>query len=105
MRRRTSSGFSECRPRGAVIPVFHVGRLLGTSGDGLEPAERILMVARKENPVGLLVDEVREVIAVPASDFGPAPDPRSRFVEGIARKAGKSYRLLDPAAVAALEIG
>lgn len=92
--------------RGSVVPVFHVGRLLGLSGDddSLEPAERVLLVSRKENRVGLLVDEVRHVIAVPDEDLEPVPPTvSSEFVMGVARKGTELYALLNHQRVAATD--
>lgn len=103
--------------RGNVVPVFHVGRMLHVSGDGdaIEPAERVLMVSRRkaggaiENVVGLLVDEVLEVIAVPDQDLGPVPSTiggaGAEFVVGVARKGSNLYGLLNQARVAAQETG
>ena len=97
--------------RGNVVPIFHVGRMLGLSGDGdsIEPGERILIVARKENVVGLLVDEVLEVLAVPENDLGPVPStvhgPRAEFVVGIARKAEAVYGIHNHTRVARVEPG
>lgn len=98
--------------RGSVVPIFHVGRMLDTDVDGrIEPAGRILLVNRTKvdaapgadgaaqparrggHPVGLLVDEVREVAAVPEEALGPVPPtlrgPRSGFVSGVARRGRK----------------
>jgi purine-binding chemotaxis protein CheW len=107
--------------RGNVVPIFHVGRMLGLSGekDSIEPAERILLVARKaaepvpgsdgspraaDSAVGLLVDEVLEVISVPEEDLGPLPStvngPRAEFVVGVARKTPNLYVLLNHQRVA-----
>lgn len=91
--------------RGTVVPIFHVGRLLDLDVEGrIEPAERILLVSRKENPVGLLVDEVREVVAVPDESLGPVPPtvhgPRAEYVTGVARKGQELYVLLNHTRVA-----
>lgn len=96
--------------RGAMVPIFHVGRLLGLSGDGLEPGERILIVPRgtpgtREGEVGLLVDEVREVISVPSQDLLPPEAPSLRgWVVALARKGGKSHAVLDHRRIAGLEV-
>lgn len=103
--------------RGNVVPVFHVGRMLHVSGEGdaIEPAERVLMVSRRkaggaiENVVGLLVDEVLEVIAVPDQDLGPVPSTiggaGAEFVVGVARKGQNLYGLLNQVRVAAQDTG
>ena len=96
--------------RGSVVPIFHVGRMLDLDVEGrIEPAERILLVARKENPVGLLVDEVREVVAVPDESLGPVPPtvrgPRAEFVNGVARKGSDLFVLLNHTRVAAASPG
>lgn len=97
--------------RGSVVPIFHVGRMLRLSGDGesIEPGERILIVARKENVVGLLVDEVLEVVAVPDADLGPVPStvhgPGAEFVVGVARKGAALYAILNHQRVARAEPG
>lgn len=89
--------------RGAVVPIFHVGKMLGLveAEVSFEPAERVLIVRRGDGDhvVGLMVDEVREVVAVPEADIGPVPPtlsgPGAEFVRGIARKGPAVYAILN----------
>lgn len=97
--------------RGSVVPVFHVGRMLELDVEGrVEPAERILLVPRTrgdgggQGAVGLLVDEVFDVVAVPDDALGPVPPtvrgPRAEFVNGVARKGAGLFVLLNHVRVA-----
>jgi len=89
--------------RGGMVPVFHLGRLIGLPGTAaaVEPRARVLMVARPENLVGLLVDEVLEVAAIPEEDLGPAPtDQQGGYITGVARGQRSRILLLDHARLA-----
>ncbi|MCB2226397.1 MAG: chemotaxis protein CheW [Desulfarculaceae bacterium] len=59
--------------RGAVVPVFDLRRLLGLPHD--QSAEPVVVLARLEGKLqGVVVDMVREVVAVPEETMQEAPD-------------------------------
>lgn len=67
---------------GAPLPVLHLARLLGLDAsqpeDGRDALYRHIVVLRAEaQPVGLLVDRVLDLVAVPAGGLRPVPQERS----------------------------
>ena len=84
--------------RGAVVPVFRVARLLGAGDEPDAQSRRVLIAPRpgdRSHAVGLLVDEVLEVIAVPPEELKPPAAGASDWVVAEAEKAGRRYRVLD----------
>lgn len=86
--------------RGAVVPVFRVARLLGTADAPDSPSRRVLLAPRKgdrAHAVGLLVDEVLEVIGVPQEELKPAASGASDWIVAEAAKGDRRYAILDDA--------
>ena len=85
--------------RGAVVPVFRVSRLLGAADAPEAATRRVLIASRpgdRSHSVGLLVDEVLEVIGVPQEEMKPPPPgAASDWVVAEAEKGGRRYAILD----------
>ena len=82
--------------RGALVPVFRVSRLLGAADTPDSPARRVLIAPRpgdRGHAVGLLVDEVLEVVAVAPEDVEPAPGAGE--VVAHATRGGRRFAVLD----------
>lgn len=94
--------------RKAVIPVVDLRRRFG-----LEPAaepnqrQRIVICSIGGKIVGLLADEVTEVITCLASDVRPTPfylsGAEAEFFPGVCRKGEQLMMLLDPRKLMAFE--
>lgn len=84
------------RLRGEVIPVLDVRKRLGLPAAAATRRTRFLVVTVARRRIGLVVDEVCEVIRIPRSDIRPAPplgDDRSpRFFLGVCSGAGGAGR-------------
>ncbi len=92
------------RLRGDVIPVLDVRKRLGVPATRATRKSRFLVVNVAGRRIGLVVDEVREVLRLPRSEIRPAPalgDPGApRFFlgvcggDGAGGKGGAALRLL-----------
>ena len=85
--------------RGEIIPVLNLGKQLGLFQDEAKSGRRIMVVQSGQNRLGLMVDEVRQVIQIPAGAVEP-PSPLvttidSGYLRGIARLEGRLVILFD----------
>jgi purine-binding chemotaxis protein CheW len=85
--------------RGMIIPVFDLRLRLGLAANAVPGRERVIIVKRQEGAVGLLVDEVHQVISLSASAIEHAPPVLEgidrEFVSGIGRHGQRMIILLD----------
>jgi len=85
--------------RGKIIPVIDVR--LKFKKESVEYDERtcIIVVNIKELPVGLIVDNVDEVLTIADEDIAPPPNNRTgfenRYIKGIGRSGSQIQLLLD----------
>ena len=84
------------RLRGEVIPVLDVRKRLGLPASAPTRRTRFLVVNVARRRIGLVVDEVCEVIRIPRGEIRPAPplgDERApRFILGVCGGDGVSAR-------------
>jgi chemotaxis signal transduction protein len=86
--------------RGAPIPVFAASRILGVDGRG--EADEVLVIVRDgERQVGLVVDEVEDVIM---ADLAAMQQPMDSMrgggvVRGVVRSGHRLVAVLDPRAI------
>lgn len=85
------------RMRGALVPVVEIAPLLGLVRRAAVPSA--LIVAGAEHRLGILVDEVREVVGLPESALRPSPNA------GAADEAEIGVVHLDGEIVTVLELG
>lgn len=94
--------------RGRIIPVVDLRSRFGVGGE--RPAEaKVVIVALDDLTVGVVVDEVREVLTLPADvcEAAPPGTDDSEFVEAVGKLEGRlvvvldMVRLLDAGALAA----
>lgn len=89
--------------RGTVLPIVDLSRRLGISVQ--EASERnVIIVARiRHQTVGLLVDAVSDILAIPDSEMQPPPemaaDNGRGFVKSLTIVDGRMLRILDLEAV------
>lgn len=85
--------------RGAVLPVIDLALRLGIASG--EPNERsvIIVVDLDAKTVGLRVDAVSDILAVPESALQPPPDlatdPGDAFIRALTIIEGRMIRVLD----------
>lgn len=82
--------------RGAVIPIMNLrGRLGMPMKEGFE---RIIIVRDGASLLGLIVDNVKQVIRVPKNNIEPPPSVNTidgEFIRGIGRYKGEMFILLE----------
>ena len=91
--------------RGAVIPIIDLALRLGLPPTTPTPRHVVLIVAAGERIVGILVDSVAEILAVPGHalrDVAALPVEASQLIKGMIALDGSALRILDIDAVAPL---
>lgn len=88
--------------RGKIITIIDMRKMLGISSDAASgtsgTSDRIIVAQIGQSIIGLLVDEVDQVIEISAGDIEPAPSVLSEtapYIKGIAKLKGDLYVLLD----------
>ncbi len=88
--------------RGKIIPVIDVRLKFKKSAAEYDERTCIVVVEVQEMTVGLIIDEVSEVLTIEAQDIVPPPslkEAHSNYINGISRTDGKVKLLLDCAAL------
>ncbi len=89
--------------RGTVVPVIDLRVKFGMSSRDYDKYTVIIIVEVAERIMGVVVDEVTDVIELAASEVLPAPTMSTKvnegFIRGMAEKNGKFLILLDIAMV------
>lgn len=89
--------------RGTVLPIMDLARRLGIEGEPDEDRSVIIVVAVGERTVGLVVDAVSDILAIPESEMQPPPEMRAdedhNFVSALTIVEGRMVRVLDLDAV------
>lgn len=85
--------------RGKVIPVMDVRKRFGLPSREYDVRTCIIVVNINESAIGLVVDEVREVVDIPARQVEPPPKTGSGagsgFVQGIGKVGDEVKIILD----------
>lgn len=85
--------------RGGVIPLIDLGRRLGSPRDPGQSSKTIVVLVDGQ-PVGLMVDDVSDVLLIAGEDLEPPPlsqaAPGSQMVEGVGRMDGRLLIVIDP---------
>jgi purine-binding chemotaxis protein CheW len=90
-----------CNLRGDIVSVVDLRGFLGLEGNSPGAPGRLLVVQSPEDDVaaGLLVDGVRDIFRLNPDDVTPpegdSPEPARAYLNGLARHAGRSLRVLD----------
>lgn len=83
--------------RGKVIPVMDVRARFGMPEQEYDERTCIIVVNIDDTAIGLVVDQVREVVDIPESQVEPAPElsrsKRSPFLQGMG-KIGDEVKIL-----------
>jgi purine-binding chemotaxis protein CheW len=95
--------------RGIIIPIFDMRLRLGLPAVEKTARERIIVLKKAEEFFGILVDEVIQVVRIPAASIEKPPavldDIDRDFVSGIGRFDGQMLILLNQEKILDLTIG
>jgi purine-binding chemotaxis protein CheW len=85
--------------RGKVIPVMDVRLRFGVEERVYDDRTCIIVINIDEQPVGLIVDRVSEVLDIPKSEVEPPPNVKrgesSRFIKGMGKVEDRVKILLN----------
>jgi len=84
--------------RGKIIPVMDVRLRFRKPALAYDARTCIIVVDISETSIGLIVDRVAEVVAIPVQDIAPPPEINRRetsYIRGFGKAAGEIKRLLD----------
>ena len=81
--------------RGKIIPVFDLAARLELAGTGIEPG-KIVILATGTGQVGVMVDEVEEVLTLDSSQLEDVPTANADTIEAIAKIGDRLVILLNP---------
>ena len=85
--------------RGRIVPVFEIRTRFGLDEAVVGEETRILLVEVEKRMLGLMVDEVRQVVKVPADSVLPPPadiiSEGSEHIVGVAKQGDALVILLD----------
>lgn len=84
--------------RGKIVPVHDLALRLGLAARTAESA-KIVIVETEAEMLGVVVDEVEEVVTVDAEQYEVAPSSGSGAVEAIVKIDDRLVVLLDPTAL------
>jgi purine-binding chemotaxis protein CheW len=81
--------------RGKIIPVFDLAARLDLAQTGTEPG-KIVILETGGGQVGVMVDEVEEVVTVDSGQLEPVPTANTDTIEAIAKIGDRLVILLNP---------
>ena len=81
--------------RGKIIPIFDLASRMELANVGSEPG-KIVIVETGTGQVGVMVDEVEEVLTVSSDQLEPVPSANSDSIEAIAKIEDRLVILLNP---------
>jgi purine-binding chemotaxis protein CheW len=80
--------------RGKIIPIFDLAARMGLEPTGSEPG-KIVIVSSGAGQVGVMVDDVDEVLTVEASQLEDVPTANRESIEAIAKIGDRLVVLLN----------
>jgi purine-binding chemotaxis protein CheW len=93
--------------RGRIVTVINLGKKLGLAPCRMGAKSRVVIINQNEEYVGLLVDRIRDVVTVKATDIAPPPanigGTSGRFFAGACRVQNELISVLDVESVLADE--
>ena len=90
--------------RGKIIPIFDLAARMGLEPTEGEPG-KIVIVESGTGQVGVMVDEVEEVLTVSSEQLEDVPSATSTAIEAIAKIDDRLVILLNPAGLFARSSG
>ena len=85
--------------RGRIIPIFDLAARLDLPGWQPAANGKIVIVDGATGPVGVMVDDVEEVLTIAAEQFEAVPTATGAIIDAIARISDRLVMVLDIAEV------
>ena len=89
--------------RGTVLPIIDLAIRLGLPSNARSDRDVIIVVQAADQTVGLLVDAVSDILAIPTPELQPPPDMATdnarAFIRALTIVGGRMIRVLDLDAV------
>ena len=89
--------------RGKIIPIFDLGARMGLLDLSAEPG-KIVIVSSGAGQVGVMVDEVEEVLTVTSDQLEDVPTANSESIEAIAKIEDRHVVLLNTSGLFTREV-
>jgi len=85
--------------RGQIITILDLRRFFGEAADAVGPKARSVVVRRGDEAIGLLVEDVDDILSAPREDILPMPPhlrgPWAELFEGVYRMSDRLVAVLD----------
>lgn len=89
--------------RGEIVPVMSIRLKMELENDVFTPATRIIILKVEEGIIGILVDEVKEVVELSMDDIDrpahSAKNDKNSFISGIGKHGEELISLFDIGAI------
>lgn len=89
--------------RGEIVPVMSIRLKMELENDVFTPATRIIILKVEEGIIGILVDEVKEVVELSMDDIDrpahSAKNDKNSFISGIGKHGEELISLFDISAI------
>jgi purine-binding chemotaxis protein CheW len=90
--------------RGKIIPIFDLAARMALDPAGTEPG-KIVIVETGTGQVGVMVDDVEEVLTVSSAQLEPVPTANTDSIEAIAKIEDRLVILLNAEGLFARAVG
>lgn len=80
--------------RGAIVPVIYLAQRLGLSMTATARTTRIVVIEDQDELVGFIVDEVHDVVRLPASAIEPPPQWKGTSHAELIRGVGRAHQAM-----------
>lgn len=93
--------------RGEIIPVIDLRKRFGINQESLAEKKRIMIIEIADNLLGIIVDQVLEVLHLSGNQIQSPPQglygTKSDFISGIGKKDNRFIIILSPAQIISCE--
>jgi purine-binding chemotaxis protein CheW len=83
--------------RGKIVPVYDLSARLGDGGRDADAKQKIVIVEHDDRIVGIIVDDVTEVLTIGSDQVEGIPSAAEASVDAIARIEDRLIVMLSPA--------
>ena len=84
--------------RGKIVPIMNIRKRIGLPTVDYTETTCFMILSMNDNPFGLIVDSISEVISIAEEDITPPPmedSVVSRYIDGVAKVNDKIVLIID----------